>query len=170
MTKCNESISINNNFEVVQMDGKVFFKAFPDFPIYDETWLPKCVWAQMDLNMEELMKTAVNYQDLNTQYQRLVDKFKGFNSKEKYDEHIKKLSVSDAECVAKYDKLMKLKRHLTEEERAELRGLHYFIKYVVEGLDEFQIFYDIGYSSIYAAIYDQGYCVDSCVGVITKVT
>ncbi len=50
MTKCNESISINNNFEVVQMDGKVFFKAFPDFPIYDETWLPKCVWAQMDEN------------------------------------------------------------------------------------------------------------------------
>ena len=174
MTFPNSKISSASNFKIVIEDQKVYFLDYPDFPIFEKPILPQEAWEQMDVDFATLCQTISEANnELMQHYILLNQEFKDCNTPHERSTLLRERKENDDKLYARYQQLIdpSYETPPLEKEILDLSfsDLHNFVKYILWQPDPIDEYYDGRINILIAALEEQGYLVDPCLGEITKV-
>lgn len=174
MTFQNFHISSAPKFEIVIEDQKVYFRDYPDFPIFEKTIFPDEAWEQMDIDFPTLCRTisAAN-NELMQQYRLLNQEFKDCNTSHERSTLLRDRKENDDKLYARYQQLIdpSYETQPLDQEILDLSfsDLHNFVKYILSQPDPLDEYYHGRLNILITALIAQGYNCDPFLGEITKV-
>jgi hypothetical protein len=163
-----------NKLIVFRDECRIFFNDFPDFPIFESSFLPDAAWKEMEIDFDQLIDDLTESDEkLEKLHSLLKEEFQSLNSPDERSEYLRRGKSEIDQILDRFEELtdpsLATEKGKDDDINQEAYHLHCIIKYDLDSFSPLGDFMDLIHGMLMNAILTQGYLVDTYIGEITKV-